>query len=75
MASAVVCQELGFNYTYSFFKNSHFGTIPDWFLNSWNDINCIGDELSLSDCSYTEDGKCASENGIGIICSDTNEGI
>ena len=68
----VVCRELGYNYTQSYFTNSHFGSIPAWFLNSWKSFYCQGDELSLANCSYTEDGECSEDRGVGIVCSNLN---
>ena len=70
----VVCRELGYNYTISLAKNSLFGDIPDWFLNSWTDFNCGGQETALRDCPHQKSGICNKDQGIGIVCSDSLKG-
>ena len=70
----VVCKELGYNHTLSFFTNSHFGQIPDWFLNSWTNFGCRGTETALGNCSHAEDGECGKDSGVGVVCSHSDEG-
>ena len=69
----VVCREMGYNYTWSYFTNSHLGSNPAWFLNSWTNFYCQGDELTLGNCSHKEDGECSEDRGVGAVCSNQDD--
>ena len=70
----VVCRELGYNNTLSYFQRSSFGEVPNWFLNTWTNFNCHGDEASLGNCSHEEDGECIEDSGVGVVCSHEHHG-
>ena len=55
-------------------RNSWFGDISDWFLNSWTNFNCGGYEESLSNCQHQQNGNCDKNTGIGIVCSNNLNG-
>ncbi|KAJ8023200.1 hypothetical protein HOLleu_35526 [Holothuria leucospilota] len=33
-----------------------------------NDINCLGSEMRLIDCQYSQNFNCSHERGAGVAC-------
>ena len=46
---------------------SRFGSVPTNF--SMDDVNCVGTEASLLDCTHITNHNCGSHEGAGVICS------
>ena len=66
-AANVICQMLGFKYGEA--KNEAFfgrGSGKIWL----DDVNCSGDEKSLSDCRHRGWGSndCTHDEDLGVIC-------
>uniref|UniRef100_A0A4W3GVC7 Neurotrypsin n=1 Tax=Callorhinchus milii TaxID=7868 RepID=A0A4W3GVC7_CALMI len=67
--SHVVCRQLGFRYKTEVIEECQFGrgTGPIHL----DDVNCSGQELSLSSCSRSEWGKhdCSHQEDVAIVCT------
>ena len=70
----VACQSLGYNFTEKIVSNSHFGLVPDNYINAIGYISCQGDEDSLRNCSFNEKIKCPSSRGAGVYCTNDPPG-
>ena len=71
--ASVVCRQLGFPVTEAVsFSNAAFGqgTGPIFL----DDVNCIGNESSLADCSHSGIGihNCAHSDDAGVRCQATS---
>jgi len=64
--ATVVCKQLGFN-SGSARTESTWGSVPSFF--AMDEVNCIGNERALQDCSYSAKDDCGSNEGAGVICS------
>ena len=67
----VTCKSLGYKFFHNVLGTSHFGKVPDNFINGVGYISCNGNEDSLRSCTFAENVKCPSGKGAGVIC--TNE--
>ena len=63
-----MCRELGYRAAYRATQLSNFGvaTGPIWL----NDVECVGSEDKLSDCSYDRLGlhSCGHEQDASVVC-------
>jgi len=66
----VVCRQLGYSYGEPT-VNSFFGLVSTDFI--YDDVQCIGDELYLSNCPHNPSHNCGSREGAGVICSNGEE--
>ncbi|XP_064108356.1 uncharacterized protein LOC135216798 [Macrobrachium nipponense] len=65
----VLCQQLGFNLgAREVFFGSHFGNGEGQYL--MDDLNCLGDESSLSECDFAGWGEhdCGESEAAGVTC-------
>ena len=71
--AAVVCRQLGYNYTVQITGNSYFGGVPDWYLYEMAYMYCNGKEGSISECGSYSGYKqtCTNSTGVGVVCSET----
>ena len=69
----VVCRSQGYNFTFKPVGNSHFGLVPDNFINVLGYVSCNGEESYLKDCSFGN-VKCPANRGAGVICTNTAPG-
>ena len=78
LAANVACKELGFIGALRATTRSNFGLVPVVF--SLDEVNCFGNETSLSNCSYSDVENCDGSEGAGVVCDrrsvdDMNEEI
>ena len=71
----VACRSQGYNHTFKPFGYSHFGEVPDIFLNGIAYMACTGDENSLKECSFFEFTKCSRNRGAGVVCTNEEPGF
>ena len=45
---------------------SQFGSVPSIF--AMDNVNCIGNETSLLDCTHLTENNCGPTEGAGVIC-------
>ena len=60
-----LCRQLGFDWGHPTL-NSYFGSVPPDF--AMDDVDCVGQEQHVQECSYTEYDNCYSDQGAGVIC-------
>jgi deleted-in-malignant-brain-tumors protein 1 len=71
-AARVVCRQLGFPDEQSFaYIESHFGEGIGSI--AYDDVHCIGDENSFSDCFHFEDHNCDHQEDAGVVCSSESD--
>jgi hypothetical protein len=70
----VTCKSLGYNFTQNVVGNSHFGPVPDNFINGIGYVSCNGDEENLHDCTFNDNVKCPTNRGAGVICTNDSPG-
>jgi hypothetical protein len=51
-------------------KSSKFGSVPDNFI--MDNVNCLGNETSLLECSHSDGKSCGPGNAAGVVCFDHN---
>ena len=63
----VVCRQLGFDGAELATGGSYFGSVPSNF--SYDNVNCVGDEATLDDCTWIGYDDCSSSEGAGVVCT------
>ena len=66
LAANVACKELGFVGALRATTRSYFGLVPKVF--SLDEVNCFGNETSLSNCSSSDVENCDGSEGAGVVC-------
>ena len=51
---------------------SQFGSVPSIF--AMDNVNCIGNETSLLDCTHLTEDNCGPTEGAGVICCNIRKG-
>ncbi|KAJ8034235.1 Galectin-3-binding protein B [Holothuria leucospilota] len=68
----VVCRQLGYPAAIVTYRNSLFGEGSGliWLTN----VNCNGNELSLSECQHTKFAQpsCSHHQDVGVLCGGKN---
>uniref|UniRef100_A0A670ZVJ4 HHIP like 1 n=1 Tax=Pseudonaja textilis TaxID=8673 RepID=A0A670ZVJ4_PSETE len=69
-AAAVVCRQLGYAFVIRATKKAEFGEGHSLSI-LLDDVQCIGHEKTLLECSHSEIGKhnCSHKEDAGVICS------
>ena len=62
----VVCRELGFHEVERITKESQFGKVSVNFI--MDNVECIGTEERLFNCTYNSDDDCGATEGAGVVC-------
>ena len=52
------------------YRNAYFGRGDG--LIAFDDVQCIGNETSIFDCSYTSDHNCVHFEDAGVVCGSQN---
>ncbi|XP_019861045.1 PREDICTED: scavenger receptor cysteine-rich domain superfamily protein-like, partial [Amphimedon queenslandica] len=69
--ASIVCKQLGYSPYGAIAKTSYYA--EGWLPHSLYNLNCIGDESTLFNCSYEISGaSCGSYDDAGVICQDIN---
>ena len=62
----VVCRELGFHGFLRITKEGAYGKVPIQF--AMDNVECVGTETKLSNCSYNPEDDCGASEGAGVVC-------
>jgi len=62
----VICRQLGFSRASSFTVCSRYGQVPTSF--SYDDVACVGTELTLDSCRHLNTHNCGPHEGAGVVC-------
>jgi hypothetical protein len=61
----VACRQLGYTYGHPTCC-SEYGSVPGDF--AMDNMHCTGQESSLQECFYHENGNCETSQGAGVQC-------
>ena len=67
---SVVCRELGYTGVIKVTIKSHYGNVSNAF--SMDDVNCDGNEMSLSLCNHRGSSNCNGGEAAGVVCDTRN---
>jgi len=65
--AVVVCRELGFESGYAT-EGSRYGKVDLSTQSVWDEVDCVGDESSLTECLHNDHDDCKDSEGAGAFC-------
>merc|ERR1712029_956012 len=67
----VICRMLGYTAAKSHHHSSSFGVVGTGSVMPIDNLNCLGTETNLADCSYVTRDNCGTTEFAGVMCTDS----